>query len=154
MSQSIVLSGNPGDGFTAYGPFDPADAQRVYDEFDGDWWVLPLEPIEGAEPSFPNPSFGFQGVRARIVYEWINHEGKWTEGSTNIPRITTEAYLTSIRQAWEHWQNTNGLRADRRNIKLEIRPIEPDWVSVSYLNLEGSLLDAEASTYRWGSTTS
>jgi hypothetical protein len=44
----IVISGNPKDGFTHYGPFDDADqAEEWADEnLKDSYWVVPLEDIE------------------------------------------------------------------------------------------------------------
>lgn len=40
----IILSGNPGDGFVAHGPFKSADAalKWVEEEKLGEWWIMLL----------------------------------------------------------------------------------------------------------------
>ena len=46
----VIIAGNPGDGFTIYGPFNNATeaAEQANDDahLQGDWWVLPLEAWE------------------------------------------------------------------------------------------------------------
>lgn len=46
MSLSVVVTGNPGDGFRVIGPFkQPHYASEWADTWlpDIDWWVLPLD---------------------------------------------------------------------------------------------------------------
>jgi len=39
----IVITGNPGEGFTYHGPFDDLGAATRYaEQFDGDWWTARL----------------------------------------------------------------------------------------------------------------
>lgn len=44
MGMTIVLTGNPVDGMTAYGPFTTRDdaLEWASHECSGDWWLMPL----------------------------------------------------------------------------------------------------------------
>lgn len=50
----ILLTGNPVDGFTVYGPFEAADAIEEGEREDyGDWWIV--DEYSGRSTRFPNP---------------------------------------------------------------------------------------------------
>lgn len=41
----ILVTGNPVDGLSFYGPFDEI-ADETLDKFEGDWWIADLNEIE------------------------------------------------------------------------------------------------------------
>lgn len=53
MGMHVVVSGNPFDGMTVWGPFKTGEDATLWAdaEIDSDWWIVPLEyPVTG-DPS-------------------------------------------------------------------------------------------------------
>jgi len=59
--QCILLTGGPGDGFEAIGPFDSSDDAIDYAEtknIQDNWWVMPMTPVQcDDEGNWIEPSF-------------------------------------------------------------------------------------------------
>lgn len=54
LKPHIVITGNPGNGFTFHGPFSTFIAAADHmeaesDEYENDWWIAPLHPPKTGE---------------------------------------------------------------------------------------------------------
>jgi hypothetical protein len=100
-----------------------------------------------------NPPFEFGGVVARLAYEYINSgNGQWTEATSPI-HSNGEDYATLVRDHYAATKAEYEGRADRRNLRIEVRPDRPDWIEVPFspdtnlADIEGTLFACAHATW-------
>jgi hypothetical protein len=101
----------------------------------------------------PATTYYFGDYTARITYEYINSgTGQWTAAAHPI-HGNGEDYATNVRNAYAATKAEYDGRADRRNLRIQVRPADPAWIEVPFApdtnlaDIEGALFACEHATW-------
>jgi len=91
----------------------------------------------------PATTYYFHGVTAEIVYEYIDQsDGHWHLRKQAVHAGRDSDYAATVLDVYESHRREHEGRADRRLLRIQVRPADPAWLEVTDLELLDNVVQA------------